>query len=106
MHWYPRCVKRSALSSPAGSRYHHLQRTINDNPEKTHSLIYLVELLERELPQQNPDSLFIINRIGVTVAYPHNLSVVLEQYNKVKTPKIIAETKEILTGLMQKSSKW
>ncbi len=77
----------------------------NDNPEKTHSLIYLVELLELELPQQNLDALFIINRIGVTGRYPHNLEVVLEQYNKSKTQKIVAETKEILTWLMQRSSK-
>ena len=77
----------------------------NDNPEKTHSLVYLVELLELELPQNYLDSLFVINRIGVTGRYPHNLDDVLEQYSPVKTQKIIDETKEVLTWLMQKSSK-
>lgn len=38
----------------------------NDTPEKTHSLVYLVELLDLELPQHYLDSLFVINRIGVT----------------------------------------
>ena len=77
----------------------------NDNPEKTHSLIYLVELIELELPQPYLDSLFVINRIGVTGRYPQNIEKVLEQYTKTKTIKIISETKEILTWLMQKSSK-
>jgi len=77
----------------------------NDNPEKTHSLVFLVEILELELPQQYMDSLFIINRVGITGRYPHNLDVVLEQYTKEKTEKIVHETKEILTWLMQKSSK-
>ena len=77
----------------------------NDNPEKTHSLIYLVELIELELPQPYLDSLFVINRIGVTGRYPQNIEKVLEQYTKAKTIKIIAETKEVLTWLMQKSLK-
>jgi HEPN domain-containing protein len=77
----------------------------NDNPDKTHSLVFLVEILELELPQKFMDSLFVINRIGITGRYPHNLDLVLEQYTKEKTEKIVRETKEILTWLMQKSSK-
>lgn len=77
----------------------------NEYPEKTHSLVFLVELLELELPQKYLDSLFVINRIGITGQYPHNLEMVLEQYTKEKTEKIVRETKEILTWLMQKSLK-
>ena len=77
----------------------------NDTPEKSHSLVYLVEILGLELPQKYMDSLFIINRIGITGRYPHNLDEVLEQYTREKTRKIVSETKEILSWLMQKSSK-
>lgn len=77
----------------------------NDTPDKTHSLVFLVEILGLELPQKSMDSLFIINRIGITGRYPHNLDTVLEQYTREKTEKIVRETKEILTWLMQKSSK-
>jgi HEPN domain-containing protein len=77
----------------------------SDNPDKTHSLVFLVEILELELPQEFMDSLFVINRIGITGRYPHNLDVVLEQYTKAKTEKILRETKEILTWLTHKSSK-
>lgn len=77
----------------------------NDNPEKTHNLIYLVELLDLELPQHYLDSLFVINRAGVTGRYPHNLQKVLEQYTKEKTHKILSDTREILTWLMQRSSR-
>lgn len=77
----------------------------NDTPDKTHSLVFLVEILEMKLPQKSMDSLFVINRIGITGRYPHNLDEVLEQYTREKTEKIVHETKEILTWLMQKSSK-
>ncbi len=77
----------------------------NENPEKTHSLIYLVELVELEPPQSYLDSLFVINRIGVTGRYPNNIEKVIEQYSKTKTEKILSETKEILAWLIQKSSK-
>ena len=77
----------------------------NENPEKTHSLIYLVELVELEPPQSYLDSLFVINRIGVTGRYPNNIEKVIEQYSKTKTEKFLSETKEILAWLIQKSSK-
>jgi HEPN domain-containing protein len=77
----------------------------NDIPEKTHSLVLMVELLEMELPQHLIDSLLVINRLGVTGRYPHNLGKMLEQYTETQTRKILEETKEILTWLMQKSSK-
>ncbi|OPX65001.1 HEPN domain-containing protein [Methanoregula sp. PtaB.Bin085] len=77
----------------------------DSEPDKTHNLVYLVELLELELPQPFLDSLFIINRIGVTGRYPHNLEKVLEQYTKEKATKLLAETREILTWLMQRSSR-
>ena len=77
----------------------------NDIPEKTHSLILLVELLELELPHNLIDSLLVINRLGVTGRYPHNLDKMLEQYTEAQTKKILEMTKEILVWLMHKSSK-
>ncbi len=77
----------------------------NDIPEKTHSLVLLVELLDLQLPQHLIDSLLIINRLGVTGRYPHNLEKMLEQYSRPQTRKILDETKETLTWLIQKSSK-
>jgi len=77
----------------------------DSEPDKTHNLVYLVELLGLELPQPYLDSLFVINRTGVTGRYPHNLEKVLEQYTTEKTRKLLADTREILTWLMQRSSK-
>jgi len=101
---YPPAIFFSHLALEKALKALHTEK-FNDNPEKTHSLVYLVELLELELPQHYLDSLFVINRIGVTGRYPHNLEEVLEQYTKAKTQKIVSETGEILTWLMQKSSK-
>ena len=87
-----------------------VQRTsiekFNDTLEKTHNLVYLVEHLDLELPQPCPDSLFVISRTGVTGRYPHNPEKVLEQYTKAKTDRILSDAREILTWLIQKSSKW
>lgn len=69
-----------------------------DDPDKTHSLIFLVEILELELPAQYMDSLFVINRIGITGRYPHNLDVVLEQYTKEKTKRSYARRRRFLHG--------
>lgn len=77
----------------------------NEMPEKTHSLVLLVELLDLEPPQHLIDSLIVINRLGITGRYPHNLEKMLEQYTKVQTRKILDETTEILAWLMQKSLK-
>jgi len=64
-----------------------------------------VKILNLELSQEFMVSLFVINRIGITGRYPPNFDVVLEQYTKEKTEKILRETKEILTWLTHKSSK-
>jgi len=77
----------------------------NDIPEKTHSLVLLIDLLELEPPPHLLDSLIVINRLGITGRYPHNLEKVLEQYTKGQTEKLVGETQEILTWLIQKSLK-
>ncbi|MCK9579655.1 MAG: HEPN domain-containing protein [Methanoregula sp.] len=101
---YPPVLFFCHLSLEKALKAHYVEK-FNDIPEKTHSLILLVELLELELPQHLIDSLLVINRLGVTGRYPHNLEKMLEQYTQVQTRKILEETKEILTWLMQKSSK-
>jgi HEPN domain-containing protein len=77
----------------------------NDIPEKTHSLVLLIDLLELEPPPHLIDSLIVINRLGITGRYPHNLEKVLEQYTKGQAKKLVNETQEILTWLIQKSLK-
>lgn len=101
---YPPVLFFCHLSLEKALKAHYVEK-FNDIPEKTHSLVLLVELLELELPQHLIDSLLVINRLGVTGRYPHNLEKMLEQYTKVQTRKILEETKEILIWLMQKSSK-
>jgi HEPN domain-containing protein len=77
----------------------------NDIPEKTHSLVLLIDLLELEPPPHLLDCLIVINRLGITGRYPHNLEKVLEQYTKGQAEKLVNETQEILTWLIQKSLK-
>jgi len=101
---YPPSIFFCHLALEKGLKALYIEK-FNDNPEKTHNLVYLVELLDLELPGHYLDPLFVINRTGVTGRYPHNLEKVLEQYTKEKTQKILSDTREILTWLMQKSLK-
>jgi HEPN domain-containing protein len=77
----------------------------NDVPTKTHNLVFLVEVLELDLPEHLVDPLIVINRLGVTSRYPHNFEKVLEQYTGQQAQRILSRTKEILSWLMQTSSK-
>jgi HEPN domain-containing protein len=101
---YPPAIFFCHLALEKGLKALYIEK-FNDNPEKTHNLVYLVELLDLELPGHYLDPLFVINRTGVTGRYPHNLEKVLEQYTQEKTQKLLSDTREILTWLMQRSLK-
>ncbi len=101
---YPPAIFFCHLALEKGLKALYIEK-FNDNPEKTHNLVYLVELLDLELPGHYLDPLFVINRTGVTGRYPHNLEKVLEQYTQENTQKLLSGTREILTWLMQRSLK-
>ena len=101
---YPPVIFFCHLALEKALKAHYVEK-YNDIPEKTHSLVFLVDLLELDPPPHLLDSLIIINRLGITGRYPHNLEKVLEQYTKAQTQKLVNETQEILTWLIQKSLK-
>lgn len=67
----------------------------NVYPPKTHNLVYLIELLELELSEEDSRFLFSLNKISVPTRYPENLSQLIDEYNKAKTTDILSSSKRI-----------
>jgi HEPN domain-containing protein len=73
-----------------------------DAPPKTHNLLYILEFIDMELPEDMYDFVFTLNRVSVLTRYPDNLQKMLEDYNKEKTNEILGKSKELLRWLKAK----
>ena len=77
-------------------------RKFKDAPPKTHNLLYLLEFIDPDLPEDMYDFVFTLNRVSVLTRYPDNLQKMLEDYNKGKTDEILGKSKELLRWLKEK----
>ena len=77
-------------------------RKFKDAPPKTHNLLYLLEFIDPDLPEDMYDFVFTLNRVSVLTRYPDNLQKMLEDYNKEKTDEILGKSKELLRWLKEK----
>ncbi len=77
-------------------------RKFKDAPPKTHNLLYLLEFIDPDLPEDMYDFVFTLNRVSVLTRYPDNLQKMLEDYNKEKTNEILGKSKELLRWLKEK----
>ncbi len=65
-------------------------------PPKTHNLLYLIEIINLELPEDMYDFVFVLNRVSVLTRYPDNLQRMLNEYNMDKTKEILEKARELL----------
>jgi len=77
-------------------------RKFKDAPPKTHNLLYLLEFIDLNLPEDMYDFVFTLNRVSVLTRYPDNLQKMLEDYNREKTSEILGKSKELLRWLKEK----
>ena len=77
-------------------------RKFKDAPPKTHNLLYLLEFIDLDLPEDMYDFVFTLNRVSVLTRYPDNLQKMLEDYNREKTSEILGKSKELLRWLKEK----
>lgn len=73
-----------------------------DAPLKTHNLLYLLEIIDLELPEDMYDFVFTLNRVSVLTRYPDDLQRMLADYDKEKTKEILDKSKELLIWLKAK----
>jgi HEPN domain-containing protein len=74
-------------------------KKFNKTPPKTHNLIYLIEFINIDIPENYYDLVFTLNRISVPARYPDNLQTILKEFNKSKTIEVIEQSKEVLKWL-------
>lgn len=75
---------------------------IKKNPPKTHSLIFLIEKIGLEIPDNIYNFIYTLNGVSVPTRYPDDLNRINKTYNKVKTEKLVDDTKEALKWLKRK----
>lgn len=78
-------------------------RRLNEAPLKTHNLLYLIEIINLELPENMYDFVFTLNRVSVLTRYPESLQLMLTEYDLIKTKEILEKSKELLKWLREKS---
>jgi len=74
-------------------------KSINKFPVKTHNLIYLIEKINLDMPEDLYDFVFSLNRVSIPVRYPDNLNQMKKEYNKKRTEFILSKTKEAIKWL-------
>lgn len=78
------------------------QEKLNKLPPKVHNLIYLIEKIGLELPDDLFDWISTLNRLSIPTRYPEDLKEMQKDYNKDKTGKIVQKTKEISRWLKRR----
>jgi HEPN domain-containing protein len=68
-------------------------------PPKTHNLVFLVEKMKLELPENHYDFVFTLNGLSIPTRYPDDLQKLLKDYTKAKTSKVLEQAKEVLKWL-------
>lgn len=69
------------------------------DPPKIHNLIYLVEKIGIQIPDDFYDFVFVLNRVSVPTRYPDNLKRILREFDKDMTKEIFVKSKEVLECL-------
>jgi HEPN domain-containing protein len=77
-------------------------QNLEDTPPKSHNLIFLIEKIKLELPEDIYDFVFMLNGMSVPTRYPDDLQNLLKVYNKAKTRKVLDRAKEVLKWLKAK----
>lgn len=71
-------------------------KTLENDPPKTHDLIYLAKIIGIYLPEKLKLFIDDLNDLSVPTRYPDELKELLKQYKKDKTKEMIEQTKEVL----------
>lgn len=77
-------------------------KILNEIPPKIHNLLYLVEKIKLQFPDDLYDFVFTLNRISGPIRYPDDLQRMLKDYDKKKAEEILEKSKEVLKWLKVK----
>lgn len=74
-------------------------KILNELPPKTHNLIYLLEKISLEPPENIFLFIYSINAESVATRYPDDIQRILKDYTKERTLEIIKNSKQALQWL-------
>lgn len=72
---------------------------LTEMPPKNHSLIFFVEKLELQMPQELYDFTYTLNRVSVPTRYPDDLNRIMKDYTEEKTKEIYENCKKVLAWI-------
>ena len=70
-------------------------------PSKTHNLLYLVEKLKLQLPEEYHKFVFTLNDVSIPTRYPEDLRKLIRVYTKTQTQELLLKTKELLQWIKE-----
>ncbi len=68
-------------------------------PLKSHDLVFLLERVECDIPEQHAEFLEMLNEVSVPTRYPDELDRLLAQYPRKRTAEIMAQCREVYEWL-------
>lgn len=101
---YIYCVFMSHLSIEKALKALYV-KTLDKNPPKVHSLVYLAQSIHLDMPQRIRTFLEGLDEISVPTRYPEELDKLLKEYGKEKTGAIFQNSKEVLEWLKKRLEK-
>lgn len=68
-------------------------------PPKSHDLVFLLERISVDIPEQHAEFLEMLNEVSVPTRYPDELDRLLAQYPRRRTAEIMGRCREVYEWL-------
>jgi len=80
-------------------------KKLGKNPSRTHSLVYLSQRINLELPEQTKEFLETLDDVSVPTRYPEELEKLIREYSKDRAADMFDKSKGILIWMKQQLDK-
>jgi len=74
---------------------------LEKDPDKTHNLNYICEMMNLEIPEEYQNFIDNLNNLSVPTRYPDELDKLLKDFKKDVTQEIFNQAKELLSWLKE-----
>jgi len=78
------------------------QKKLGEVPPKTHNLIYLINEIKIEIPEQLKKFIIKLNEASVVTRYPEDLDILKKHFDKETVKNLLAQGKETIKWIKTK----
>jgi HEPN domain-containing protein len=75
------------------------QKRMRETPPKIHNLVFLIEKMGLEPPDDMYELIYSLNRVSIPTRYPDDIEKMKREYNKRKTVTFVVKGKDVLNWL-------